>query len=281
MKFLRILGLAALLPAAACYRNVDETVTSVDCGEFRLQFEVNEFRGPPDMPLSRFPKLFLLRGTLPKLQVDRLDHRYRVEMYGLLSPGDKFRLFPPLDGKARAKPARHHLRDIFVDPEVFSAGDYDRIEACLGKNLPAIDAAFDRPMFDGDYVPAYRLRSTVYRRFEHDYADCGDKVLGKRFDCYGGQAYIKTILPNGLQLCRPGSAVTNSSDLIGRISRDQRSMQLRAPGSGGPADHPEYGLKALAGPDWKGFYGACRDASGKNIFDYLAQEPWKDQALLP
>ncbi|OGR66460.1 MAG: hypothetical protein A2X30_04720 [Elusimicrobia bacterium GWB2_63_16] len=277
MKLLRLLGIAALLPAAACYRNVNETVTTVDCGELRLQFEINEFRGPPDMPLSHFPKLYLLRSGLPRVEVDKLYARNRIEIPDLLEPEADFHFFPPLNGKDRAVPARHHLRDIFVDPQVFSAGDYDRIKACLDKNLPAIDAAFDRPMFGGDYVPAHRLRSIVYRRYEDDYSFCGDEVLGKRFDCYGGQAYIKTTLPNGLQLCRPGSVVTNSLDLIGRISRDQRSAQLRAPGSGGPANHPDYGLKALAGPDWKGFYGTCRDASGKNIFDYFAQEPWKEQ----
>lgn len=276
MELKRILVVASLVCLAACGRNNFETVIDLDCGEMKLQFEENEFYGPPDMPLSHFPKLYMTMGGLPRVKVDSLYHGGVLEAYQLLAPEDKFLLFPAVDGKARPKADKYHPRDIFVDPAVFSPGQYDRIKACLAKNLPAIDAAFDRPLFKDGYVSSLRLRSVIYRKYEDNYRFCGDKVLGKRFNCYGGQAYIKTTTPRDLQLCRPGTTNTNMVDHIGRISGDKRSMQLRGPGSAGPSAHPLYGLKSLAGPDWKGFYETCRDASGKNIFDYFKAETWKD-----
>jgi hypothetical protein len=275
MRIVNILPLAALL-LGGCYRNNFETVIALDCGGMQLQIEENEFRGPPDMPLSRFPKLYMRVGGLPRVQVDTLYHWGVTEVYGLLPPEDKFFRFPAVDGKIRPKADKYHPRDVFVDPAVFSPGQYEGIRACLSKNIPAIDAAFDRPLFEDGYISSLRLRSIIYRPYEDNYRFCGDKVLGKRFDCRGGQAYIKTVTPRGLQLCRPGTDNTNLSDLIGRISSDQRSVQLRGPGSEGPADHPMYGLKALAGPDWKSFYETCRDPAGKTIFDYFREEPWKD-----
>jgi hypothetical protein len=275
MKYLLPLA-AAALALAGCYRNVDETVITVDCGATALEFTVNEFRGPPDMPLSHFPKLSLLRTGLPPVLADRLYGKRRVEVYAHLPADDKFHLFPPLDNKARARPAVHHLQDIFIDPAVFSTTEYEGIKTCVEKNLPAIDAAFDRPLFDGEYIPRLRLRAILHRAYEDGFAFCGEETLGLRFDCSGGRAYIKTVLPGGLQLCRAGSRATNAKDLIGRLSADGRSAQLRAPGSTGPADHPDYGLKTLAGPDWRGFYAACRDREGKNLFDHFKTEPWKN-----
>ncbi len=271
-----ILLLAALFCFTACYRNNFETVIELDCGGMKLQFEENEFAGPPDMPLSHFPKLYLAANGLPRVRVDSLYHGGVLEAYGLLAPEDKFYLFPAVDGKARPRADKYHPRDIFVDPAVFSPDQYEGIKACLSKNISAVDSAFDRPLFKDGYVSSLRLRSIIYRSYEDSYRFCGDKVLGKRFDCYGGQAYIKTTTPLSLQLCRAGSDNTNMADLIGRISADQRSVQLRGPGSSGPADHPLYGLKALAGPDWRGFYETCRDSSGKNIFDYLKEAPWTE-----
>lgn len=268
--------LPAALALAGCYRNVDETVITVDCGGTSLEFTVNEFRGPPDMPLSHWPELYQLRDGLPRQLVDRLYGKRRVEVYAHLPEADRFHLFPPLDNKARARPDVHHLQDIFIDPAVFSAAEYEGIKACVEKNLPAIDAAFDRPLFDGEYVPRLRLRSILYRAYEDGFAFCGEETLGLRFDCAGGRAYIKTVLPGGLQLCRAGSRATNAKDFIGRLSADGRSVKLRAPGSTGPADHPDYGLKTLAGPDWRGFYSTCRDREGKNLFDHFKTEPWQD-----
>jgi hypothetical protein len=276
MKLANILCLCAFLGLSGCGYNNFETVIDLDCGDVKLQFEENEFYGPPDMPLSHFPKLYMSDGLLPRRLVDSLYHNEVMKAYELLAPEDEFFLFPPVNGKIRPKAEKYHPRDIFVDPGEFSPGEFSRIEACLIKNLPRIDLAFDRPLFEDGYVSSLRLRSIIYRKYEDNYRFCGDKVLGKKFDCEGGQAYIKTITPRDLQLCRPGTTNTNMVDLIGHISADQLSMQLRGPGSAGPADHPMYGLKALAGPDWKAFYKTCRDTEGKNIFDYFKVEPWKE-----
>lgn len=276
MKLANIICACALAGLAGCVQNDLETVIELDCGGLKLQFEENEFYGPPDMPLSHFPRLYLAVGGLPRVEVDTLSHGGPLEAYTLLDPADKYLLFPAVDGKFRPRAAKYHPRDIFVDPAVFSPGQYDTISACLLKNVAAIDAAFDRPLFKGGYVSSLRLRSVIYRKYENNYAYCGDKLLGKRFDCEGGQAYIKTTPPMNLQLCRTGTDNTNTVDLIGRISADQRGLQLRGPGSAGAADNPLYGLKALAGPDWKSFYKTCRDQDGKTIYDYFKPGPWKD-----
>jgi hypothetical protein len=267
---------AAALALAGCYRNADETVITVDCGESRLEFTVNEFRGPPDMPLTRSPELYLLRAGLPRVRVDRLYGKRAIEVYTHLPAADMFYVFSRRAEAGNPAAAAPRPRDIFVDPSRFSTAEYMGIRACLEKNLPAIDAAFGRPLFEGDYVPGFRFRAILYRAYEDNFAFCGPQTLGQRFDCYGGQAYIKTVLPGGLQLCRAGSNATNAKDFIGRLSPDGSSVMLRAPGSMGPANHPDYGLKTLAGPDWRGFYSTCRDARGKSLFDYFKIKPWKD-----
>ena len=260
-------------------------VIDIRCGPTRLRFE--ERVKPRNFYGLTYRQVLTVAGARDEgVLIDEGPHEGAVYSGRMYSPDEGFLLFGPFEGRGIERSTYHsNAWDIFVHPERFSMPDYGAIAACIQKNIPAIDAAYDRPR--GTEPPPdedrrVRLTSILRADWDPGFSGCGKKVTGRRFDCEDRRVYLKSVPPRNILMCRTDVEYFDGyrNDIIGRISEDQGQLEIRGPGFGGTESGEPYsgensGVKALVGPDWENLYRNCRDASGKSLFDYFAVKPWQ------
>src|SRR5260370_5857241 len=152
-----------------------------------------------------------------------------VQYTRLLPPELAYRDFPFGDQRPIASSRYPSWRwPIFVDPALVNRAEYETISSCLAKNVPAIDRAY--VAHDGG--PRPYISSIVYAAYDPQFAGCGAKTLGVRWDCAGGKGYIKTSIMGGktLLLCVAGPGHGPEEAMVmGDISTDQKTVFLREP----------------------------------------------------
>jgi hypothetical protein len=258
-----------------------DTIIELDCGPLRIRFqeqvkEVNSLAGVR----SYTELLHINRGEGWQLAdsagaTGSSGHRGGPEGYSGLLPADLSYRALPFDDETRPDTPSRSRWGVFLDPKVVSREDYEVVSQCVAKNLKEIDAAFDAPRkgeAPRDPDQRRRLSSLVHAAFDDEMNMCGEKTIGRRWECPGG-GYVKTRLTSPhLILCaneQPESTfmVTRFpvGMIVGAISPDQKQVELW---KADPSSH-DYRL-LLAGKDPGAYYASCRDRGGRGLLETFA-----------
>jgi hypothetical protein len=256
--FLALLVMPFLL---GCEKSWTSPVLELRCGATRLRFEERgRDQGFPSGALSFTPALLMNDGSGWVVATEQGAHAGPQAYARLLPAAAGLHLFP---GNAGRTPPWV----LFVDPAAVNDTQYAAICRCLDANVNAVDAAWDRTRPPAKYFDSQRrlrIASMVHVRYDDRFNGPDRTTLGARWECPGG-TFLKTEPPDSVSHCVAGQFCIS----MGRISDNASTVTLYPPSSLGPA------MSRIAGPDPQRFYGQCRDASGRSLFDTLRPAPWK------
>lgn len=266
---------ALLIPACggAPSRKWTTPVLDVDCGgNLKLHFEERgEFMGFPAGAQFFDPVLLMDNGSGWKT-VATLTGASPSAYSSLLPANARLHRFEKTKSAAEGS---YHRRawPMYIDPAVVSDAQYDRVCACLDANLASIDAAWDKPRdpnenFELSTERRPWLESAVHIAYDPRFVTIDRTTLGVRWECPDG-SFIKTEPPHVLSWVSIKDDVTG---VIGWISDDQKHAEL--------FPESKVGLPALRRTSrgrQREYYGTCRDARGRSLYETLAPAEWKER----
>jgi hypothetical protein len=251
------------------------TVLDLGCGPLSLRFQ--QTRRPTLTSLSPWTESLLVGRPSGWVELDIAvpDGPYPPETFSrVLGPALGFRHLPVVEDERLPR----FPWTVYVDPAVVSRAEYDTIVSCFERHAAAVDRAAVTRALDLGIGTAPRMTSVLHARRDGEHGLCvREKVLGTRWDCADGKAYIKTSpgrWQGQLLLCRidTPSAIDASPPegagmmTLGRLSDDQKTVFLATP------DSYEAPL-ILHGQEPRTYYATCRDAAGRGFFDVFSPSP--------
>lgn len=244
--------LAVVLVLVACERTWTTPVAEVNCGSMKLRFEERgRDRGWPSGSVSFTPALLMSSGSGWKT-IDGNGSNMDPSAYARLMPAAaRFHLFPGADRWSQDLEVRHWV--LFLDPAIVDGAQYEAVSQCIDANFAAIDAAWGRKRPpDGDYEEERRPHLIGMLRMQHrwDFTSGVQPTLGKRWEC-PDRTFIKTSPPFDLSHC-DATSCTEIAEI-----RD---------GGTTVAFQPRFAAR-------REFYGTCRDANGRLLYEDLTPLP--------
>ncbi|HSP14621.1 MAG TPA: hypothetical protein VLV78_07710 [Thermoanaerobaculia bacterium] len=269
MRF-RVVPLLLLVVLLGCDNRKRWTnpILDVNCGKLKLHFEERvEHIGFPAGVTSFTPALLMDDGSGWRAVNARGEHSSPSGYTSLLAATARFHRFPSRPDED----AYHHSTWVlYVDPAVISEAEYDAVCACVDANISAIDAAWDKPRnptenFGLSTERRFRMHAALRIKYDPRFSYADRTTLGVLWDC-PSHAAIKTGVPDELVFF---STKDTFVGVIGRISRDEKHAELYSFRQLIPA------VQRIVGQNYKEFYGQCRNARGKTLYETLAPVDWK------
>lgn len=250
-------------------------IATIDCGTMKLRFEERGIdRGFPSGARSFIPALLMNQGAGWQLVDDIGVHEGPSGYSSLLPPTSGFHVFARSPNGESEDDYHHPPWVIYANPSEINDAQYTALSACIETNLAAIDAAWEKerdPKENFDLATDRRVRISSILHLAHDQPVTANHSFAARrttdvlWNCPDG-TFIKATPPDALDLCSESADVCGQ---IGRVSRDQTRARLY------PWSYLIPATQRVTGPGYEDFYGSCRDAAGRSLYDTLKPVAWK------